>query len=76
MAWCSVKEQSGWAPVLVWHSGEENNFQPLPGLEPTIMQPVSQRSTTELLWMYLQMRPVSGTGNDVQSDAYLSSNLY
>jgi hypothetical protein len=28
--------------------GEEKNFQPLPGLEPPIIQPVAQRYTTEL----------------------------
>jgi hypothetical protein len=28
--------------------GEEKNSQPLPGLEPPIMQPVVQRRTTEL----------------------------
>jgi hypothetical protein len=30
------------------HSGEEKNSQPLPRLEPSIIQPVSQRYTTEL----------------------------
>jgi hypothetical protein len=29
-------------------SGAEKNFQPLPGLEPPIIQPVAQRYTTEL----------------------------
>jgi hypothetical protein len=28
--------------------GEEKNSQPLPGLEPSIIQPVAQLSTTEL----------------------------
>jgi hypothetical protein len=28
--------------------GEEKNSQPLPGLEPPIIQPVTQRYTTEL----------------------------
>jgi hypothetical protein len=28
--------------------GEEKNSQPLPGLEPSIIQPVAQRYTTEL----------------------------
>jgi hypothetical protein len=27
---------------------EEKNFQPLPGLEPLIIQPLAQRYTTEL----------------------------
>jgi hypothetical protein len=30
------------------HGGEEKNSQHLPGLEPTIIQPVNQRYTTEL----------------------------
>jgi hypothetical protein len=32
--------------------GEEKNFQPLPGLELPIMQPVAQRYTTELFWLF------------------------
>jgi hypothetical protein len=28
--------------------GEEKNSQPLPGLEPPIIQPIAQRYTTEL----------------------------
>jgi hypothetical protein len=28
--------------------GEEKNFQPLPGREPPVIQPVAQRYTTEL----------------------------
>jgi hypothetical protein len=31
--------------------GEEKNFQPLPGLEPPIIQPVAQSYTTELTWL-------------------------
>jgi hypothetical protein len=31
--------------------GEEKNSQPLPRLEPPVMQPVAQRSTTELTWL-------------------------
>jgi hypothetical protein len=30
------------------HDGEEKNSQPLPGIEPSIIQPVDQRYTTEL----------------------------
>jgi hypothetical protein len=29
-------------------AGEEKNSQPLPGLEPPIIQPIAQRYTTEL----------------------------
>jgi hypothetical protein len=37
--------------------GEEKNSQPLPGLEPPIIQPVAQRYTTELsrLQLFLQL---------------------
>jgi hypothetical protein len=40
----------GWVGLLSRsaHRGEEKNSQPLPGLEPPIMQPVAQRCTTEL----------------------------
>jgi hypothetical protein len=31
--------------------GEEKNSHSLPGLEPPIIQPVSQRCTTELPWL-------------------------
>jgi hypothetical protein len=31
-----------------WRGGEEKNSQPLPGLEPPIIQPVAQRYTAEL----------------------------
>jgi hypothetical protein len=30
------------------HGGEKKNSQPLPGLEPPIIQPLAQRYTTEL----------------------------
>jgi hypothetical protein len=33
------------------YGGEEINSQPLPGLEPQIIQPVAQRYTTELSQM-------------------------
>jgi hypothetical protein len=35
------------------HGGEEKNSQPLPGLEPLIMQPVAQYYTTELSQLHL-----------------------
>jgi hypothetical protein len=31
-------------------SGEEKNSQPLPGLEPLIIQPIAQQYTTELFF--------------------------
>jgi hypothetical protein len=36
--------------------GEEKNSQPLPGLEPPIIQPVAQRCTTELFRVKNKMR--------------------
>jgi len=30
------------------HGGEEKNFQPLPALEPPVIQPIAQRYGTEL----------------------------
>jgi hypothetical protein len=33
------------------HDGEEKNSQPLPGLEPPVIQPVAQCYTTDLSWL-------------------------
>jgi hypothetical protein len=41
--WVDPKSQSG-------RSGEKNS-QPLPGLELLIIQPASQRYTTEIFWL-------------------------
>jgi hypothetical protein len=38
----------GWPQSRSGRGGEENNSQPLPGLEPPIIQSVAQRYTTEL----------------------------
>jgi hypothetical protein len=37
------------------HGGEEKNSEPLPGLEPPIIQPVAQCCTTELSWLLLHL---------------------
>jgi hypothetical protein len=65
-----LQEKSPWYPLgrrlggLQSRSGrgsEEKNSQPLPGLEPPIIQPVAQRYTAEpsrllkLYWKYLDM---------------------
>jgi hypothetical protein len=34
---------------------EEKNFQPLPGIEPLIIEPVDQSSTTELSRFFIQL---------------------
>jgi hypothetical protein len=36
------------------HGGEEKNSQPLPGLEPLIIQPISQNYNTELSWLLIK----------------------
>jgi hypothetical protein len=55
--------KSHWYPLYRWLDGpqnnsgrgwEEKNSQPLPGLEPRIIQPVAQRYTTELSRWSLQ----------------------
>jgi hypothetical protein len=35
--------------------GEEKNFQPLPVLEPPIIQPIAQRYTTELCLLLISL---------------------
>jgi hypothetical protein len=54
------REKSPWYPLhrrlggpqrRSGRGGEEKNFQPLPGLEPPIIQPVALRYTTELSWV-------------------------
>jgi len=42
---CGTHSRSG-------HGGEEKNSQPLPGLEPPIIQPVAQRYTEEYTFIY------------------------
>jgi hypothetical protein len=38
----------GWLQSRSERGGEEKNSRPLPGLEPSIIQPVAHRYTTEL----------------------------
>jgi hypothetical protein len=44
--------------------GEEKNSQPLPGLEPSIIQPVAHRYTSELSWLLIEemIRPCKWGG--------------
>jgi hypothetical protein len=44
-----IGQETGWIPDRSGRGGEEKNSQPLPGLEPPIIQPVAQHSTTEVL---------------------------
>jgi hypothetical protein len=45
--WYSLDRRLGGLRSRSGHGGEETNSQPLPGLEPTIIQSVAQRYTTE-----------------------------
>jgi hypothetical protein len=46
--WDHLDRRLGGPQSRSGHSGEENNSQPLPGLEPRVIQLVAQRYTTEL----------------------------
>jgi hypothetical protein len=46
--WYPLDRRRGRPQSQSGRGGEENNSQPLPGLEPPIIQPVAQRYTTEL----------------------------
>jgi hypothetical protein len=46
----SLDRRLGWLQSRSERGGEEKNSQPLPGLEPPIIQPVAQRYTAELSW--------------------------
>jgi hypothetical protein len=46
--WYPLYRRLGGLQSRSGHSGEEKNFQPLPGLETPIIQPVAQRYTIEL----------------------------
>jgi hypothetical protein len=43
-----IGEEAGWFPEPVWSGGEEKHSQPLPGFEPPIIHPVTQRYTAKL----------------------------
>jgi hypothetical protein len=42
------EKEAGWAPEPLWTRWWRENFEPLPGLEPPIIQTVARRCTTEL----------------------------
>jgi hypothetical protein len=46
--WYSLDRRLGATQSRSGRGGEEKNSQPLPGLEPPIIQPVAQRYTNEL----------------------------
>jgi hypothetical protein len=46
--WYPLDRRLGGPQNRSGRGGEERNSQPLPGLEPPIIQPVAQRYTTEL----------------------------
>jgi hypothetical protein len=47
--WYPLDRRLGGPQSRSGHGAEEKNFQPLPGLEPPIIQLLAQRYTTELL---------------------------
>jgi hypothetical protein len=48
-----IGQEADWAVGQSGRSGEEKNFQPLPGLEPPIIQPIAQCYITELSQLML-----------------------
>jgi hypothetical protein len=54
--WYPLDRRLGGPESWSLHGGEEKNSQPLPGLEPLIIQPVAQRYTTELFWLLISDR--------------------
>jgi hypothetical protein len=46
--WHPLDRRLGGTQIRFGCGGEEKNSQPLPGLEPPIIQPVAERYTTEL----------------------------
>jgi hypothetical protein len=51
----SLDRRLYWPKSRSGRGGEENNSQPLPGLEPLIIQPVAQRYITELSRLLMHM---------------------
>jgi hypothetical protein len=49
--WYPLDRRLGGSQIRSGRGGEEKNSQPLPVLEPPIIQPVAQRYTTELSWL-------------------------
>jgi hypothetical protein len=70
-------KEAGWAPKPVWTQWRKKKSLPLPGLEPPIIQPVAQRSTTELCVKKLELTSVSYKykillfSNSVKDDLYV-----
>jgi hypothetical protein len=46
-SWYALDRRLGWPQSRSGRGGEEKNFQPLPGLEPPIIQPIAQSYTTK-----------------------------
>jgi hypothetical protein len=49
--WYPLDRRLGGPQSRSGRGGEEKNFQPLPGLEPPIIQPAVQHFTTEIFWL-------------------------
>jgi hypothetical protein len=53
--WYSLNRRLGGFQSQSGHGGEEKNSQPLPGLEPPIIQLVAQRYTAELSLLLIKV---------------------
>jgi hypothetical protein len=53
--WYPLDRRLGGAQNQSGHGGEENNSQPLPGLEPQIIKTVAQCFTIELSWLLINV---------------------
>jgi hypothetical protein len=63
------QNQSGWG-------GEEKCSHPLPGLEPSIIQPLAQRYTTELSELQCSTRRRFVTTEPRETHVYFRPNTY
>jgi hypothetical protein len=62
-SWYPLDRRLGGPQSRSGRGGEEKNSQPLPGLEPPIIQPVAQRYTSELSWLLLVGGLYANKGN-------------
>jgi hypothetical protein len=74
--WYPLDRRLGGTQSRSGHSGEEKNFQPLPGLEPPIIQPVAQRCTTELSRLFQPNRHIGKRMNISKYEGKELQNLY
>jgi hypothetical protein len=73
-SWCRLNRRLSGLQNRSGRSGEEKNFQPLPRLEPPIIQPVAQRYTTELSRLFYV--PNISNNSELLEEILLSGNQY